>query len=264
MTNKPPDLPPGKPTQPAPIPTFRQPSLSTPPAPASQAGPPATKPAPAKDSNQPLTQAKGGTRSRWPVWAQQLPFLRLPEPKAQFGLIDMKDLESIVQSPDALRKIQSDMRFIDEDLLIYFREHDRKASEYQNQYRLYQIGFIVLATLATLVGSFQALALSNGGSTTIPIWAFVEVAIALIATFLANVSGHEAPLPLWLNNRRSAEYLRREYFRYLMNMPPYDGLSGPQRRTLMRQRAADINRGVFPDEVLTGKKSSSNATTPTN
>src|SRR5437879_4169425 len=107
MTNKTPVAPPGKTPPSAASPT----PSSTPVAPPQSAA----KPVP-KDPNQPITQAKSNFRSRWPVWAQQLPYLRLPEPKAQFGLIDMKDLESIVQSPDALRKLQSDMRFIDEDL----------------------------------------------------------------------------------------------------------------------------------------------------
>src|SRR5712691_10096976 len=119
MSNKTPDAPSGKtsPSGKSPKPPILS-TLSTPPAVPPQPVPqPAAKPAPAKDPNQPITQARSGFRSRWPMWAQQLPYVHLPEPKAQFGLIDMKDLESVIQNPDALRKLQSDMRFIDEDLL---------------------------------------------------------------------------------------------------------------------------------------------------
>jgi hypothetical protein len=73
--------------------------------------------------------------------------------------------------------------------------------------------------------------------------------VALLATFLATISGRESPLPIWLNNRRRAEQLRREYFRYLMNLPPYDSIEGYQRQMAASRRAADINRGVFPEEL---------------
>jgi hypothetical protein len=69
----------------------------------------------------------------------------------------------------------------------------------------------------------------------------------LMTTYLASVSGREAPLPIWLENRRRAEHLRRDYFRYLMNLTPYDNLEGYDRRRLLSMRAANINRGFFPD-----------------
>jgi hypothetical protein len=69
-----------------------------------------------------------------------------------------------------------------------------------------------------------------------------------LVIFLATISGRSAPLPNWLNNRRRAEHLRREYFRFLMHLPPYDEPVVYKRQELLSERAADINRGVNPDD----------------
>ena len=148
----------------------------------------------------------------------------------------------------AIKRIETDMQFLEAELLRLFRDRDYEASMQQNRYRLVQIGYIVLAALATLFGSLQALALNSADNRLLPWMAFAETLVALIVTFLATVSGREPPLPLYLTNRRRAESLRREYFRYLMNLPPYDSVEGPQRRVMLSSRSADINRGVFPDE----------------
>ena len=51
-----------------------------------------------------------------------------------------------------------------------------------------------------------------------------------------------------MSNRRRAEQLRREYFRFLTRMPPYDEVTGYRRRMLLSKRVADINRGMHPDD----------------
>jgi len=97
----------------------------------------------------------------------------------------------------------------------------------------------------------QALSIdSNPG--LVPFFAFLETVIAAFVAYLATVSGREPPMPQWLTNRRASEQLRREFFRYLTHLPPYDKLDGYRRKLTLSQRAADINRGVYPQEVANG------------
>jgi hypothetical protein len=200
------------------------------------------------EASQPRSQGKL-TRSRWPIWAKQLPYLRMPPANPNFQLIDPGELEVALKGADSaeVKRIQDDIAFMDHELLRLFAQQDREAAVQQNRYRLYQIGYILLAALATLIGSLQALTLA-GQRELMPWFAFGETIVALCATFLATIAGREPPLVLYLNSRRRAESLRREYFRFLMNLPPYDSVTGPQRRMMLASRAADVNRGVFPGE----------------
>jgi hypothetical protein len=148
------------------------------------------------------------------------------------------------------QRVVNDLKFLDEQMLKQFQQHDHEASLQQNRYRLYQIGFIVLATAATIVGSLQSLALGND-ATLVPFLAFVETVIALVATYLATVAAREPPLERWMVNRQRAEGLRREYFRYLMCLPPYDTVPEDYKRHhMLKVRSADIDRGVFPQESV--------------
>ncbi|MBZ0293446.1 MAG: DUF4231 domain-containing protein [Anaerolineae bacterium] len=199
----------------------------------------------------PATQEKSGFREHWPVWMQQLPRLQFStEPNPNFQLIDRKKLRALLEEkkadPEAIEKIQADLDFLDHELLRLFRERDHQAKYDQNRYRLYQILFMLLAAIATIIGSIQAL-LMNGQADLVPFFSLIETMIALGTTYLATISGREAPLPSWLNNRRRAESLRREYFRYLVNLPPYDVVEGYERRQLLSTRTANINRGAYPD-----------------
>ncbi len=210
---------------------------------------------------QPVTQAaRSGWRSFMPAFIQEMPYLRFPSaPNPQFRLIEQKHIEAIKSLyPEATERIEADIAFMNYELLRLFVERDYEAKSNQNRYRVYQLLFLTLATIATLIGSFQALAL-NSSPEWLPIWAFLETVVALLATFLATVSGREPPLPRWLDNRRRAEQLRREYFRFLMNLPPYDSLTGYKRQVELSRRAADINRGMFPEEptVLSSEKAKS-------
>lgn len=211
-------------------------------------------------SAQPVTQAaRSGWRTLMPAFIQELPSLRFPSaPNPDFRLIEQKHLDAIKSLyPEAAARIEADIAFMDYELLRLFIQRDYEAKSSQNRYRVYQLMFLVLATLATMIGSFQALAL-NSSPDWLPIWAFLETVVALLATFLATISGREPPLPRWLDNRRRAEQLRREYFRFLMNLPPYDSLTGYKRQVELSRRAADINRGMFPEEptVLSSLSSS--------
>jgi hypothetical protein len=205
-----------------------------------------------KQAKQPISQTPSDYRAGWAVWAKQLPRINFPPPQPNFQLIDKNRLREILieknVDPAVIQRIETDMNFLDQELLRLFRDRDFEASMQQNRYRLFQIGYIVLAALATLFGSFQALTLNTSNQNLLLLMSFLETIVALLVTFLATISGREPPLPLYLTNRRRAESLRREYFRYLVNLPPYDTVEGPQRRVMLSSRAADINRGVFPDE----------------
>jgi hypothetical protein len=184
------------------------------------------------------------------AWIQELPTLNFPaEPDPNFQLIDKVKLEAALQSADAdaRQKVVEDLMFLEQEILRLFRERDHEAKNQQNRYRVYQLAYIFLAALAGMIGSIQAIALSHSPNA-LPFWAFLETVVALIVTYLATISGREPPLPIWLTNRRRAEQLRREYFRYLMNMPPYDELEGYHRQTELSKRVANINRGVYPEE----------------
>jgi hypothetical protein len=211
----------------------------------------------------PISQQKAGYRKNLAEWIRQLPQVNFPKQNANFQLIDQTQLNNFLSqaNPEAAQKIRDDLAVLERELLPLFRDRDYHASLKQNQYRLIQITFIVLATIATLIGSFQALAL-NISSQYVPFWAFLETLVALVATYLATISSREPPLPEWLENRRRAESLRREYFRYLMDMPPYDAVDSYERRGLLARRAANINRGLFPDETSETPNTASATDTP--
>jgi hypothetical protein len=194
----------------------------------------------------PVTQEKADFRDRAPEWVKQLPRLKFPEPNPNFQLLQPDELNTLLQSadPETAKRLREDMEYLDKELLRLFRDRDYDAKFQQNRYRLYQISYIVLATAATAVGAILAVALDSN-PTLVPWLGFTETAIALITRRLADTSAREPPLPLWLENRRIAEALRREYFRYLMDLPPYDALEGYNRRRAVSIRAADMNRGLY-------------------
>lgn len=198
----------------------------------------------------PVSQAQKGFRRGMPEWIRQLPILNFPPANPEFQLIDSAKLQQMLESvradPEAVKRIEEDMKFLDQELLRLFRERDYDAKYEQNRYRYYQVLYMLLATGATLVGSVMAVMLSTAPQYA-PILGFIETVIALMATYLATISGREAPLPRWIENRRRAEQLRREYFRYLMDLAPYDVLEGYERRKTLSMRAAQINRGTPPD-----------------
>lgn len=198
--------------------------------------------------DEPISQQRKGFRHNWPIWMQQLPILVGPKPVDNFQLIDMARLETLLKGADpaVLQRIKDDIQHMDHELLRLFKQCDYQASLNQNSYRLFQLGYILLAALAALIGSLQALSL-NSTSGLLPWFGFAEAAVALFAVYLSTLISREPPLPRWMDNRRKAETMRREYFRYLMNLAPYDQVDGADRRRLLARRAADINRGVYPD-----------------
>lgn len=217
------------------------------------ATPPMTAPgAGSSDAKTVSTQGKQDLRKNWPAWAKQLPRLRFEQaPNSKYQLLDQARLGALLAQtdPEAAKRIQEDVEFLETELMRLFRIRDYDASLHQNRYRLVQISFMGLAALATIIGALQGLSLNNRPDA-VPAFALAETVVALLTTYLATISGRVPSLPLWLQNRRRAEYLRREYFRYLMRIAPYDNenVKDYERKLLLSTRAANINRGIYPDQ----------------
>jgi len=209
-----------------------------------------------KRDKTPATQGNPPLRERMPDWMKDLPVRRMPsEPNPNFHLIsEAWLLQAIYVSDDAedqerlCHHITENVAILEARLMPLFRQHDHEGKVYQNRYRLYQIYYIILAALATILGGFQALFATGNSDLLAAVIAFSETVIALIAVSLVMISGREETLKLWLEHRRCAEQLRREYFRFLLNLAPYDTLKYPENQQLMAERAASINQGNYPDE----------------
>ena len=211
---------------------------------------------PAAGGRAPTSQGGGLFRRHLPVWLREMPRygpFRPAAPDPDFSLLDPDLLEHVLRGvPEAVRQeIYEDVDFLEYELMRLFRERDHRAKVQQNRYRRQQINFLLLAILSTLIGSLQLITLANQPEQ-MPVFAFLETFVALLTAFLAAIGGREPPQEQWLLNRRRAEELRREYFRFLTRVPPYDEVNGYQRRMLLAQRAAEINRGLQPREAATG------------
>ena len=211
---------------------------------------------PAVGGRAPTSQGGGIFRRHLPVWLREMPRygpFRPAAPDPDYSLLDPDLLEHVLRGvPEVVRQeIYEDVDFLEYELMRLFRERDHRAKAQQNRYRRQQINFLLLAILSTLIGSLQLITLANQPEQ-MPVFAFLETIIALLTAFLAAIGGREPPQEQWLLNRRRAEELRREYFRFLTRVPPYDEFNGYQRRMLLAQRAAEINRGLQPREAATG------------
>jgi hypothetical protein len=218
-----------------------------------------TPPPPSELENSQAPPTQADRKLNVVEWIQFLPRRRFipEEPDVTVPLIEpevidcyLKPLEDSADPEDqaTAKQIRDDIALMNHDLLRLFRQRDHEAKKQQNDYRLYQIGFLLLAAAAAVFGSLQALALSGNARVALAIFAFGETLVALTAVYLATISGREPPLPRWLDARRKAEQLRREYFRFLLNLAPYDKLPPIERKLRLSERAADINRGSYPSE----------------
>ncbi|GAB4513063.1 MAG: hypothetical protein OHK0046_13450 [Anaerolineae bacterium] len=193
------------------------------------------------------------SRAKWiPVWVRHLPKINFPtQPNPDFKLINEKVLNTLETegvNADYINRLQSDMNDLEQELMRYFRELDHKAKRQQNGYRRYQIAVLMLATFATMIGSVQAIALSSNPAA-LPIWGAAEALVALFTVFVVQTRGPNTSLPEWLSNRRKTEQLRREYFRYLMYLPPYKrDEPAYERRQKLANRVADVYNEKFPEE----------------
>lgn len=217
------------------------------------------KPPQGSKKQQPKTMGTKSKVTNSPVeWFRQFPKLQFPsEPDNSFVLIDDDDLKSllkdhqIAEDTPAAQRVRQDMDILNEELMPLFRERDHIAKREQNRYRLYQLSFLMLATAATAVGSFQVWALqTENAKQWILSLGLLETFIALLTTFIATLMGNRQPLSEWLENRRLAEQLRREYYRFLTDSEPYDALKSAHRQTRLARRSAAINNRKDPDSII--------------
>lgn len=171
-------------------------------------------------------------------------------PREDFGFISDEELETILKdAPEEVREeIKADMHVLDIELLNrFFKERDFEATRHQNRYRRFQVTYITLAFVATILGSLQAYAIAAWPKALTTI-ALLETVVALLATMVATISTSEPPFTEWIENRRIAEFLRQEFFRYLLRIDPYDRFTVKARRDMfLARRAAEINSGKYPE-----------------
>lgn len=227
---------------------------------ADSALPPAAEPSPnpsvsdpiVSPTSQPTTQDVTKRNKRSMSWTRTLPqfgTFKPEEPDETYKLIDESKLDRILAAsrPEVVQRIKADLATAERELMPLFRELDHNAAYNQNRYRKFQIFYIVLAGLATMFGAFQAYTIASNPGIS-PWFGFGETLVALLTVFVAAVSAPKPPLQNWITNRRRAEQLRREYFRFITNLPPYTNLAANTRRSMLARRAASINRGVNPDD----------------
>jgi hypothetical protein len=184
-------------------------------------------------------------RSGWPEWMRQLP-IQHPTPDPNYQLIKYEELDRILRTVESgvAEVIRKDVGVLEKNLMSLFRERDFTAKQAQNRYRLHQLRFALLCVLTTLLGGLQAAFVDS--ANFLSLIGFFTLILTLLALFFVTV---QAPFRLWQLNRRRAEYLRQEYIRYITNQPPYNNLGESERRRKLAQRAADINRGIAPQNL---------------
>ena len=205
--------------------------------------------------NTPINQRKLPSRYRWPAWLKELPLPHIPTtPNPNFHLISEARLLQAIELTDnqefqeqLCRRLTRDAAVLEVRLMPHFRERDHEAKLYQNRYRSYQIGFVLLAALATLLGGLQALELYHYRYVAAVV-AFLETLVTLASIYLVTLNGREPILKNWLSSRRCAEQLRREYFRYLLRLPPYHNLRSSASQELIGIRTSAIFLGSNPEE----------------
>ncbi|MBL8132186.1 MAG: DUF4231 domain-containing protein [Anaerolineae bacterium] len=230
---------------------------------------PAESGAPAARANPPLVEpiSQGShppaklTDTGW-IWWKQRPRRDFPaEPDPTFTLVGDALIQELTAKfsldAEAIARIKTDIAHLEAELLRYFRETDHNAKKFQNGFRLYNWRLLMLATAATLVGSLQAISLSISPAMLLVLGA-LETIIALYTVYVVNARGRDASVEDWLKNRRMSEQLRREFFRYLMMLPPYNQDEKDfERKRKLSHRAAMIYADQIPDEpsILEGRAS---------
>ena len=229
------------------------PPIVTPPSATPTPGPPE-----AANNQAPVSQAPHNNVGTWmPAWWRQLPrFFRFNKFDDSFQLLDPQQINAMLKDAedDVAQRIRNDIEVLDHEVLRLFRRLDYEAAHQQNRYRRMQLEYGFLALVATILGSIMALTLESNPDLT-PWLGVGETAVALLTVFIVTITGDEPPQQLWLQNRLRAEHLRREYFRYLMRLTPYTTITDDfDRETLLAKRAADINRGFFPEQTASDER----------
>jgi len=137
--------------------------------------------------------------------------------------------------------VYEDVKVLNRVLVRPFIDEDFNAGFWQNQYFLFQWLFALFALFATIfavLATATAVASATAASltTTLPANALpgifnyklagffgtLTTIMAVIVTILVSAYNRDRPQRTWYEKRRNAESLRKQYYLYLMHMPPYD------------------------------------------
>ncbi|MBK8024700.1 MAG: DUF4231 domain-containing protein [Chloroflexi bacterium] len=197
-------------------------------------------------AEEPVMQRVTYPGRRGPEWLRSLPYFRFAsEPSPNFQLIDPQALARVLRDvrPDIADAIRKELAFMEPEILRLFRERDFFAKQKLNRYILFELVVVLLVIGLVVVGSLRLWTTLTGGALS-ALLGVVAVIIALIAIFVSTVRGREAAYPQYMMHRSRAEFLRREYFRYLLNLPPYTMDRGIEKMQTLALLAANLNRGA--------------------
>lgn len=128
-------------------------------------------------------------------------------------------------------EFKEDFEILDRELVPYFERFDQASLQAQNRFRWEQLVLILLSTLATALGAFQA-------ATSWPGFGVMEAVVGAALAALVLLAQQLGTQKKYYTNRLKAELLRSEYFLFLGSIGRYDD---PQRRTqVLRHRVAQI------------------------
>jgi hypothetical protein len=185
------------------------------------------------------------------AWAQELPRRSYPPFDPTSTIIDRAELQNVLAdiAPEVTQSIVDDLDFLEENLVPLFRSRHYEARRELNRYRFNQLIISVVALTMILMSVLQLVALISAIQFLL-VAAFLTTLVALTLTFLTTlVSRSQSPVISWLTNQRRAEALRREYYRFVLDLPPYHNLRDLKRKKLLAVRAADIDQGIEVEEA---------------
>lgn len=184
-------------------------------------------------------------RRNLPEWVRMLPRIRFRQQNLDFQLINKHILQQLLKDvrPDIVWRVSEDVEFAETELLRLFRQRDFNAAYHLNRFHLTELLAVILVLTLVIIGSFTLWTTITNPAMGV-VLAFVSTVITLLLVYLLAVRGQEPAYPIYMSNRIRAEFLRREYFRYLIGLPPYHlSNEGVERKRTFAMRVADMNRG---------------------
>jgi hypothetical protein len=170
-------------------------------------------------------------------------------PPVTIGLIPEDRLTLILEDadPNERQRIIENIRYGEYELMPIFRVRDWSARRFQYEYRRNHLRATWLWRLLILTAALTAL-FANTSPFLAP---FPSGATAILAAVIWLLIRREsdAQRAAWIIHRRTVEMLRREYFRFITELPPYMDMDTLDRRLLFSRRVNTINAGVAPVET---------------
>ncbi len=209
----------------------------------------------AEVENVPLTTPSGFAQVQGEISQQTalyhllrlLPRFTPPPKNPNFALVTPPYLDTVLSGlhDDAARLLRAEVAIADQVLLRPFSDSDYDAVRIHIRYRLIQLSSAALIiVMIALCGVGLWLAFS-ARSTPLTLALVGVVGLCLLVIYISG-GGRANLYNRYMNQRRSAEWLRREYFRFLARLAPYNGTEGDRHRRV-NERAAHQD-AAQPDE----------------